>query len=267
MSGPLERIKYHVMNGLESTVNSDGKIAVVVLGTALAGGMYFGGNAVENHRSALDDQGIAAVEQDKYALLSGKILTFQDGAQQLAEMKEQIDEYNGIRRRDRTPEINTAQTELEGQFAELRDFLNTKVKKITVTALASGNQEEGVAIGERQLRDLWAQLQHTEPSLMTLGNRPYNLEKFPEVSFNFLDEARANYHVNPDAPLDVRFNAAKDVASSSTGKSFGNGALAVLFTVLAAAAAGGAAAGINRNRIRQFGRYNKRPKPKKPGVH
>lgn len=264
MSG--SSLKYHFMNTLEKAVNSDGKLLLTAVLAAAGSGAYLIPDAVNDYNTAMDNQGIEVVEQAVYDQLSQQIVDFQNNAQELSVLDEKLDYYDDLSRNERTPAIIDQEAALQAEFTDLKNAMSTQVKEISITAFTSGNTEEGIAIGEESLEGLWGQLQHTEPSLTTL-QQTYDIETFPSPGFAFLDEARAGTEINENAPMNVKFNAAKDIASSSGGSSAWNGISVFLMMVLAA---GGTALGgaiINGNRRRQFGAYGTRPKPEKPRAH
>lgn len=267
MAGAGEWIKYHVMNTLEHSFDKDGKLVAAIVVAAAASGTFFVSDAVQDYNAAMDNQGIEAVETAAYEALSSKIVDFQRNAQELDVMHQKLEYYDDLSRSERTPQIIDEEAALKKQFADMQRDMNTQVKEISVAAFTSGNTAEGVAIGEEALDGLWKQLDHTAPNLQTLNGPTFDIEKFPSPSFAYLDEARAKTEVNANAPLDVQFNAAKDIASSSSGSATGNGFLAFLFTALTVAGVGFGGGLVNHNRKQQFGRRGYRPKPQKPRAH
>lgn len=267
MAGAGEWIKYHVMNTLEHSFDKEVKMIAALAVTAAASGTFFISDAVQDYNAAMDNQGIEAVETASYEALSTTIVDFQRNAQELDVMNQKLEYYDDLKRSERTPQIIDEEAALKKQFADMQRDMNTQVKEISVAAFTSGNTADGVAIGEETLASLWKQLDHTAPNLQTLNGTTFNIEKFPAASFAYLDEARAKTEVNANAPLDVQFNAAKDIANSSGNSSFGNGFLAFLFTVLTTAGIGIGGALVNSNRQQQFGRRGYREKPQKPRAH
>ena len=266
MASAGEWIKYHVMNTLEHSFDKDGKlIAAIVVAAAASGGLFIS-DAVQDYNTAMDNQGIEAVETTSYEALSSQIVDFQRNAQALDVMQKKLDYYDDLSRDERTPQAIDEEAALQKQFTDLQRDLNTQVKEISVAAFTSGNTTDGVAIGEESLSSLWKQLDHTSPKLQTL-NTTYEITKFPAPSFAYLGEARAETEVNKNAPLDVQFNAATEIANDSSGSALGNGFGAFLMILLTTAGVGLGGGLVNSNRKQQFGRNGHRPKPKKPGAH
>ncbi|TNE30833.1 MAG: hypothetical protein EP349_04755 [Alphaproteobacteria bacterium] len=266
MAGAGEWIKYHVMNTLEHSFDKDGKLVAAIIVAAAASGGFFITDAVNDYHTAMDNQGIEAVETASYEALSNKIVDFQRNAQALDVMQQKLDYYDDLSRDERTPQIIDEEAALQQQFADLQRDMNTQVKEISVDAFTSGNTTDGVAIGEEALSSLWKQLDHTSPNLQTL-NTTYDIQSFPAPSFAYLDEARAGVEVNHNAPLDVQFNAASEIASDSSGSALGNGFGAFLMILLTTAGIGIGGGLVNSNRKNQFGRNGHRPKPQKPRAH
>ena len=266
MSQSDSMFKYHVMNTLEKSVNSDGKfLAVMALAAGISGSIFIP-DAVNDYNTAMDNQGIEAVETQTYDQISQQIVDFQTAAQELPVMEEKLDYYDDLSKSERTPDIIDEEAALNTAFIELKRNLSNQVKEISIATFNSGNPTDGVAVGEESLAGLWEQLDHTEPSLLDL-KQDYDIEPFPDPSFAFLDEARADVTLNDKAPLNVQFNTAKEIASASNGSAVGNALLTALFMALSIGGAAFGAAGINANRRKKFGYYKSRPKPEKPKAH
>jgi len=266
MAGAGEWIKYHVMNTLEHSFDTDAKLVAAIIVTAAASGGLFISDAVQDYNTAMDNQGIEAVETASYEALSSKIVDFQRNAQELDVLNQKLDYYSDLGRDEKTPQTIDEEAALKQQFADMQQVMNTQVKEISVDAFTSGNTTDGVAIGEETLSNLWKQLGHTAPGLQTL-NTTYDITQFPAPSFAYLDEARAETEINHSAPLDVQFNAAKEIAQDSSNRSTSNGFGAFFMILLATAGVGLGGGLVNSNRKKQFGRHRHRPKPEKPRAH
>lgn len=265
MSNNDSMLKYHFMNSIERVAKSEaGAIASVLLLTAASAGVFIP-DAVNDYNTAMDNQGIEAVEQAAIADLSAQIVEFQEGAQRLEEIDQKLDYYDDLDKDERTQAIVDAEAALQTEMIDLKTDMAKQVKEISVAAFTSGNTEDGLAIGEESLRETWEQLNHTQPSLQTLG-QSYDIPGFPTPSFAYLDEARADVQVNKNAPLNVQYNAAQSIASDSSGSALGNGFGAAGLILLSGILSIFGVVGVNANRKRQFG-YRDRPKPEKPRAH
>jgi len=265
MSNNDSMLKYHFMNTIERVAKSEaGAITSVVLLTAASAG-FFITDAVNDYDTAMDNQGIEAVEQVALTDLSAQIVEFQEGAQRLEEIDQKLEYYDDLDKDERSQTIVDAEAALQKEMINLQTDMTKQVKEISVSALTSGNTDDGLAIGEENLRETWEQLEHTQPSLQTL-KQSFDIPSFPSPSFAYLDEARADVQINKNAPLNVQYNAAESIASSSSSSAAGNGFGAFGLIALSCFLSIGGLMGVNANRKRQFG-YGTRPKPDKPGKH